>query len=146
MARLDDLEVYEGIHELIWALHAMDVSMAIVTKSPGMVPKRFVELHKWPVATVIGFHDVKRHKPDPEALLLALGGVGKDPVADFHVGDRAEDTEAARAAGITSIGAGWGIADIGELQASAPDYLFVSVDELERFFFRTFTKSEPPQC
>lgn len=134
MARVPGLDVYDGIHELLSDLHSRDQTLAIVTKSPDMVPKAFVERHGWPIDIVVGYHQVRRRKPDPEALLLAMRRAGTDPDDTFHVGDQPEDTEAARAANVMAIGAGWGLADTAPLEASRPDRLFVSVETLRRFF------------
>ena len=133
MARAPELEVYDGVHELLWELDAYDETLAIVTKSPDMVPRFFVKQHKWPIGIVLGYHQVKRRKPDPEALLLAMRKANADPGDTFHVGDQPEDTEASRAAGVTAIGAGWGLDDTRLLEASNPDHLFMSVKALGEF-------------
>ncbi|TFG83542.1 MAG: prolipoprotein diacylglyceryl transferase [Erysipelotrichales bacterium] len=54
--------------------------------------------------TVIGHDEVKKHKPDPEGILLACRemGVGHDDVV--YVGDSATDILAAQKAGVYSIG------------------------------------------
>ena len=99
-----------------------------------MVPRAFVERYNWPIDIVLGYHQVRRRKPHPDALLEALRRAGARPGNSFHVGDRPEDTEAAQAADVTAIGAGWGLGDAGALRASRPDHLFMSVGELRRFF------------
>jgi phosphoglycolate phosphatase-like HAD superfamily hydrolase len=136
MARVSDLEVYDGINELLSELHARKQVIAIVTKSPDMVPKAFARHHNWPIDIVIGYHQVQRRKPDPEGLLLAMTKGQSDPSSTVHVGDSAEDTAASRAAGVTAIGAGWGLSDTSTLSASKPDYLFTSVSDLRRMLFR----------
>lgn len=133
MAAAPKLQVYDGVHDLIQALHAAGRPMAILTKSPNMVPDHFVKLHGWPIPTVLGYHQVTNHKPHPEGLFKAMSLAGVDPKDVAHVGDRAEDTAAARAAGVLSIGAAWGLKDAGELEASKPDQLFRSVAELRSF-------------
>ena len=75
MAQASTLVVYDGIHELIWELDAYDETLAIVTKSPDMVPRYFVKQHKWPIDIVLGYHQVKKRKPDPEALLWPCKGL-----------------------------------------------------------------------
>ena len=70
-------------------------------------------------------------------LLLAMRKSGATPEDTFHVGDQPEDTDASRAAGVTAIGAGWGLADTSLLEASKPDHLFVSVQDLQMFFRET---------
>ena len=134
MTRVPTLLVYEGVHELLSDLHAMEQTLAIVTKSPDMVPRAFVERHGWPIDIVLGYHQVRRRKPDPEALLLAMSRAGADPADTFHVGDQPEDTQAARAVNVMAIGAGWGLTDTALLEASQPDRLFLSVRELRKFF------------
>ena len=134
--RRQDLEVYDGIHELMWKLNAYDETLAIVTQSPDIVPRFFVKEHKWPIGIVLCCHQVKRRKPDPEVLILAMRKAGAEPEKTFHVGDQPEDTEASRAAGATAIGAGWGLDDIHPLEASEPDHLSMSVEELRWFFLQ----------
>lgn len=138
MARVPELEVYEGVHELLSDLHARQQTLAIVTKSPDMVPRAFVEHYDWPIDIVLGYHQVRRRKPDPEGLLKAMRRGGADPEDSFHVGDQPEDTEAARAANVMAIGAGWGLDDNDLLEASRPDHWFLSVGELREFFRSIF--------
>jgi len=133
MARLPELEVYGGIHELLDELGTRGETLAIVTKSPDMVPKDFIKRYKWPIGIVIGYHQVKRRKPHPEALQLAIRKAGREPIDTRHIGDHPEDIEASRAASVKAIGAGWGSSDICALKAAKPDHLFMSVEELRAF-------------
>ena len=133
MDRAPSLEVYDGVDELLVDLHASGQTLAIVTKSPDMVPRYFARRFRWPIDVVIGYHQVTRRKPDPEALTLAMREAGAKPGETFHVGDQPEDTEASRRAGIVAIGVGWGSADVGLLRASNPDHLFTSIQECREF-------------
>lgn len=134
MVRAQELEVYCGIHELLAELHALDQKIAIVTKSPDMVPRFFAKQYRWPIDIVLGYHNVRKRKPDPEALLLAMRKIGADPGETFHVGDKPEDTLAARAANVMAIGAGWGSVNLGCLERSKPDRIFMTVKELREYF------------
>lgn len=133
MSRASGLRVYDGISALIGDLHAAGVVLAIVTKSPDMVARSFIDQHGWPIDIVIGYHQVKRRKPDPEGLLLALERAGATAADSYHVGDQPQDTEASRAAGVQAIGATWGVDDETALRASNPDRMFGSVAELRAF-------------
>lgn len=133
MARIGELTVYPGISELLNCLRENGDTLAIVTKSPDMVPKAFVRAHDWPIDIVVGYHAVSRRKPDPEGLLLAMQRARASADRTFHVGDQAEDTLAARAAGVTALGSLWGIRDRADLTASAPDALFTAVADLHAF-------------
>ena len=127
------LEPYEGITDLLAELNAAGQQVGIVTSSPDMVPKAFVDRYAWPVDCVVGYHDVSRRKPYPDGLLLAVKRCGSIPAGSFHVGDRAQDTEAARSAGMAAIGAGWGSLELELLRESVPDKLCMSVAELRTF-------------
>src|ERR1700733_3285635 len=118
MAKLPSLPIYDGIHGLLADLHARNVPLAILTRSPSMIPKAFIEHHSWPIGIVVGYHDVTRRKPDPEGILRAMSAANADPARTFHVGDDAIDTQAAHAAGITAIGATWGLSNPSSLLAS----------------------------
>ena len=133
MAEVSRLKVYDGINALLAELHAAGKRLAIVTKSPDMVPKAFIKQHDWPIDIVVGYHHVKRRKPDPEGLLLAMSQADAAPNSTFHIGDQPEDTLAAQAAGVTAIGSAWGLTEVTALEASQPDQLFATVLELRRF-------------
>jgi HAD superfamily hydrolase (TIGR01549 family) len=133
MARASELLVYPGINELLQELHAAKQTLSILTKSPDMVPRAFIKQHKWPIDIVVGYHDVTRRKPDPEGLLLAMRKAQASPETTFHVGDQPEDTVASRAAGVSALGAGWGLTDVAALRESSPDHLFVAVAALRDF-------------
>lgn len=115
--------------------------MAIVTKSPDMVARAFVRQNGWPIDIIVGYHQVRRRKPDPEGLLLALEQAGAGPAGSFHVGDRSEDTEASRAAGMLALGAAWGINDDAELRSSNPDEVFATVADLRGFLLRELRRT-----
>ena len=136
MARAPELRVYDGVGELLDSLHKRGQKLAIVTKSPDMVPKAFIRAHRWPIDIVVGYHHVAKRKPDPEGLLLAMSQAGASPSTSFHVGDQPEDTEASRAAGTVAIGAAWGIQDTASLEASKPDAIFRSVAECSSFLIK----------
>lgn len=139
MSSVPSIEVYPGVHDLIADLDRRKVPLAIVTKSPDMIPKAFIDHHRWPIKNVVGYHQVKNRKPHPEGLLLAIKNAGvADASAVCHVGDLPEDTEAARAAGALSIGAAWGTEDLAGLKESSPDYLFDSIRDLSKFLLKKY--------
>ncbi|MDR0548511.1 MAG: HAD family hydrolase [Deltaproteobacteria bacterium] len=54
--------------------------------------------------TVVGLTDVPRPKPDPDILLTAIKNLGNGCDEAVYVGDSISDVEAAKAAGIKSLG------------------------------------------
>ena len=131
-----ELEVYDGITELMQELHERNQTLAIITRGPNMVPFDFVCRYDWPVERklVLGHHQITKRKPAPDSLLRAMSTAEAAPEDTFHVGDKPEDTQASRAANVTSIGAGWSGINVNLLEASNPDHMFNTVEELRRFF------------
>jgi phosphoglycolate phosphatase-like HAD superfamily hydrolase len=58
------------------------------------------------------------------------------PENTYHIGDQSSDTEAAKRAGIHSIGAAWAATDPAALLASKPDHYFETVSDLAGFISR----------
>jgi phosphoglycolate phosphatase len=52
---------------------------------------------------IVGREDVRRLKPDPDGVLLALAKLGADPASTALIGDTYHDVQAARAAGVRSV-------------------------------------------
>ena len=81
---------------------------------------------------VVGGDETKRHKPDPEPLLLAAERLEVDPGDCAYVGDSPFDVRAAKAAGMFSVAVTWGgIHDRAKLEAEEPD---ASVDTAEDLY------------
>ena len=132
--RAVNLTPYPGITKLLEDLSGWNQELAIVTHSPSMVAESFVARYNWPIDTVLGYHQIRRRKPDPKGLLIALHRHDAEATESFHVGDRPEDTYASRGAQVISIGAGWGSEDLVALEKSSPDHLFTTVTQLHDFF------------
>src|SRR6478609_203042 len=58
--------------------------------------------------TVVGGDETKRHKPDPEPLLLGLARLDASADQAAYVGDSPYDMQAAKAAGLHAVGVTWG--------------------------------------
>jgi pyrophosphatase PpaX len=81
--------------------------------------------------TVVGGDETKRHKPDPEPLLLALERMGAKPAEAAYVGDAPFDVKAAKAGGLYSVAVTWGgIHSRERLEPEAPDALVDTAEEL----------------
>jgi phosphoglycolate phosphatase len=111
--------VYPGIRELLVRLRSDDAILAVATSKPEAFAVRILT-HAGlfeAFASVHGatFDGTVRHKDQVVAAALARHPHGRDPVL---VGDRAQDVLGAAAHGLPCIGAGWGPAEDGELEAA----------------------------
>jgi pyrophosphatase PpaX len=75
---------------------------------------------------VIGMDLCKRHKPDPEPVLIALDRLSSLPRGAWFVGDSIHDMESGNAAGVATVGALWGPFKAEELAPSRPRFLAVT--------------------
>jgi pyrophosphatase PpaX len=81
--------------------------------------------------TVVGGDETKRHKPDPEPLLLAAERLNGDPHDCAYVGDSPFDIRAAKGAEMFAVAVTWGgIHDRAKLEAEHPDAIVDTAEEL----------------
>jgi len=117
-------------HELPGKLKELGHGVAIVTSSPGWYAKHILEAFSITYDVLVGYEDTEHHKPDPEPLQAALDALGASASDAYHVGDAAIDVEASYHAGVTSIGAGWGMRTFEAICSTAPDILFLKPSSL----------------
>ena len=110
-------------HELPRLLKSSGHQVGVVTSSPRWYAEKLIT--QWNIKTdlLIAWDDTTRHKPDPEPIARAIQELQSDTQKTFHIGDSTNDVEASYLAGITSIGAGWGIRQIDRYSGEAPDIL-----------------------
>src|SRR6476620_2519518 len=129
----DELTCCAGMDEVLVRLKAEGRRLGIVTaKRRQTVELAFARI---PIAhlfeTVVGGDETARNKPDPEPLLLALERMGARADEAAYVGDAPFDIQAAKAAGLFSIGVTWGGIHARErLEAEGPDALVNKAEEL----------------
>ncbi|ASB87215.1 pyrophosphatase PpaX [Bacillus sonorensis] len=80
--------------------------------------------------TVVTLDDVKRAKPDPEPVLLALSKLGSRPDEAIMVGDNYHDILAGKHAGTKTAGVAWAIKGEASLAKHQPDYMLGKMSDL----------------
>ncbi|MFO0892469.1 MAG: HAD-IA family hydrolase [Isosphaeraceae bacterium] len=92
---------YEGIPELLDALAARALGLAVLSNKPDAFTRQCVDeyLSSWPFAVVFGERAGVPRKPDPAAALDVAARLGVPPGAVLYVGDSSVDMETARRAG-----------------------------------------------
>lgn len=109
---------YDGVPELLDALAARGLALAILSNKPHAMTRRCVEgyLARWRFAAVLGQRDDVARKPDPAGALEAARLADVDPAHVLYVGDTATDMETANAAGMFAVGVTWGFRPEDELR------------------------------
>jgi HAD superfamily hydrolase (TIGR01509 family) len=130
---IPQIQPYGGINELLQALSARQIPVAIVTSSRKQFCDRLIAHLEWSIDLLITRQDVRLPKPHPAGILLALEQLNIKPENAIMVGDRPEDIQAAKAANVYSIAALWGSLTPELLVAANPDRSCQTVQELHKF-------------
>ncbi len=129
----DDLEACAGMEDVLVRLHDEGRRLGIVTaKRRDTVELAFASVplgHLF--GAIVGGDETKRHKPDPEPLLLGAARLGAEPAQTAYVGDSPFDVRAAKAAEMFAVAVTWGrIHDRARLEAEQPDAIVDTAEEL----------------
>ena len=128
---------YPGILPLIEELERRDIAWGIVTNKPrsyALSLIRQIGLLERSHAIVCP-EDVKKPKPDPEALFLACKQASCPPEASVYIGDHLRDIEAGKKAGMITVAAHYGYIAEGENPALwGADLDIDNVQQLHHWF------------
>jgi len=121
----DNTKVYPGIRELLEELQGAGVKLALVT-TKHQIQAEFT-LAGIGLACyfdyVHGWHEGRKHKPDPEPVLNSLRRLDVQPGAAIMVGDSELDIQAAKAAGVDTCAVTYGFRPAWFLRSFHPDFL-----------------------
>jgi phosphoglycolate phosphatase len=99
--------VWPGMQAVIHALEARGVAWGVVTNKAARFAEAVVAGLGLTPAVLVSGDTTARRKPDPEPLIHAANAL-KVPTAQLaYVGDAISDMQAARAAGMLAVGAGY---------------------------------------
>ena len=117
--------LFPGASELLRGLKSRGVKIALVSTKKGdtleIIMERFGLLQE--LETVIGSADVRRPKPDPEGLLLAMERMGVTPEDTLFCGDTGLDAGAAQHAGCHFAAVLNGTTPAEAFDGFSPDYI-----------------------
>jgi N-acetyl-D-muramate 6-phosphate phosphatase len=101
---------FRGMDNVLAELAGAGLPWGIVTNKPGWLTTPLIDALAFasPPACVVCGDTVDRAKPHPDPLLHAAELIGQAPGECLYVGDAPRDIEAAHAAGMPSVVAGWG--------------------------------------
>jgi len=102
--------LFDGVDALLDAIERRGLAWGIVTNKPGWLTDPLlieVKLHTRARAVVSG-DTLAQRKPHPLPLLHAAAAMGIDPAQCVYVGDAERDMQAAQAAGMYALVAGYG--------------------------------------
>ena len=109
---------YEGVPELLDALAAKHIKMAVLSNKPDDFTKQCVSelLPNHSFEMILGQRDAIPIKPAPVGALQIADRLGITPSRFLYLGDSAIDMKTAVRAGMFPVGALWGFRPLEELQ------------------------------
>jgi pyrophosphatase PpaX len=138
--------VFPGIIELLRKIRASGRRLALFTG----VEKNMMEYTLAPFKLAEFFEvritadDIRKSKPDPEGINLALSRIKASPKESMYVGDSPADIVAGKAAGVLTGAALWSPENRGDPTTEHPDYEFRSVQQLSDYLFPNKKAGEEP--
>lgn len=125
------VKLFPGVKELITTLHRKKYKLAIVSSKKDDLVNHALEIFgiKDKFNIIIGAEMVKKHKPDPEGILLAIKEL--DAKHACYVGDTVNDMIAAQRAGIKCVAAMYS-ADPEKMIEANPDYVINKLQDMLR--------------
>ena len=102
--------LFQGLESLLDALEMADIPWGVVTNKPAHLTEPLLQALQLEerLACAVSGDTLPLRKPDPAPLLHACQLANVDPQASIYVGDALRDIEAGRAAGMSTIAAGYG--------------------------------------
>lgn len=115
---LDNTLAFAGVHEMLDGLMARGLAWGIVTNKTLALAQPLQQALLPAPAVLVGGDCTPARKPHPAPLQEALRRLQLAPANCIYVGDDRRDMQAAQAAGMAGVAAGWGYLVAGEGIAS----------------------------
>jgi phosphoglycolate phosphatase len=129
-------EDYPGLRDLVDALPARGVKLAVLSNKPDALTRRTIDglgLSSRFVS-VRGERAGVPRKPDPTSALDIVRELGVARGDVLYVGDTPIDMETARRAGLAAVAVTWGFRSRDELERCEPDIVVDAPAEILRLF------------
>ena len=135
---------YDGIPEMLDALRAMDVQIAVLSNKPHLQTVDVVEkiFGKERFASIGGQREGIERKPHPAGAYAIIEALQVEKEECLYIGDSEVDVETARRAGVTGIGVTWGFRSRDVLEKAGADYMVDTPQELLKIVKNTENMKE----
>jgi pyrophosphatase PpaX len=128
---LQHVKIMPGLSKILETLHKEGYKLAIVTSSGMESVKPLIQkdlIHYF--SAVITRENVRKKKPDPEPIFIALKHIRSTPDQAMIIGDTPLDIRAGKSANILTAGVLTGTAARDKLKAEGPDYILSDLKDL----------------
>jgi pyrophosphatase PpaX len=126
------VQEYEGVYETVKTLKEKGYKLGIVTTKMLNVVLMGLSLTKLDefFEVIVALDHVKKAKPDPEPILVALEQLDSRPDEAIMVGDNYHDILAGKNAGTKTAGVVWAVKGRESIEIHQPDYMLENMRDL----------------
>lgn len=126
--RMDEVEPYLGIIDVLKSLQKEGFSIGILTSNQAGVVTEFLKVHNFPEFDFVVSEKTLFGKDKALKRILKRFGLDKNQV--LYVGDEPRDVTACRKIGISVVGVSWGLAGKEGFENESPDVLVETPEQL----------------
>ena len=127
----DNTTEYDGIKELLFALHKKGIKTAVVSNKADEMTKTVVEkIFGNSFCIIAGKKPGYAPKPNPELTLDTIKKLGVKPYECIFAGDSGMDAKTAVNTGCVAVGVLWGFRTENELRENGAEYIIKKPNEL----------------
>lgn len=129
------MKVYDGVVDVLTNL-GCHFTLGIATTKHTAQAKHILERLRLTefFEHIQGTDPGMRYKPAPDILHKTMEALNLSGMPAAYIGDSAHDIEAAKAAGMKSVGAAYGFGGRDHLSVAEPHHIIDRIQELERIF------------
>lgn len=126
---------YDGVVSMLQKLKTRGIRLAVLSNKPHQQAVDVVETFfgKEMFDRIQGQCDALPKKPDPAGVFYILEALGVKPEEGIYMGDSDVDMQTGKAAGMLTIGAGWGFRSKELLEQTGADATIDHAEELLKF-------------
>ncbi|WML30088.1 pyrophosphatase PpaX [Neobacillus sp. OS1-32] len=123
---------FPGVYQTMQTLTEKGYKLGVVTTKKFDVAMKGLSLMKLDpfFEVVIAMDHVKKFKPEPEPILMALEQFGSTPAEAIMVGDNYHDILGGKNAGTSTAGVAWSIKGRDYIAQYEPDYILEQMPDL----------------
>ncbi len=124
--------LYPGVTETLEHFLGKEKKLAVLTNKPVNLSVQMIDVlfGSETFLMVIGGDSLSTKKPDPAPLVHIMEALGATPEETVMVGDSPVDVEAAKGAGVSTIGAAYGFRGVDELKEAGVDIVIENFAQL----------------
>lgn len=104
---LNRCSVHSEVIDVLATARSAGLKLCIVTNSPSNYARQILSYFNLNFDYVVAYHDVDKHKPDPEAIEKVLTRFQIGPDEAVYLGDSLEDSLASKAANVPYFAVEW---------------------------------------